>query len=90
MAQVELRMTIVTVALTQAVVLWMHMIFRLLHVQNYCCIGPMLVMCGGRCTGARAAKARYERQAQRRKKLGKKILDKNWRNSSYACTCDTE
>ena len=51
----------------------------------------MLVMCGGKCTGARAAKARYERQAQRRKKLGKKkTLDKNWRNSSYACTCNTE
>ena len=47
-------------------------------------------MCGGKCTGTRAAKARYERQAQRRKKLGKKPLHKNLRNRSYACTCDTE
>ena len=47
--------------------------------------------CGGKCMGARATKARYERQAQRRKKLGKKKpLDKNWRNSSYACTCHTK
>ena len=64
---------------------------RMLFCFMYKChLGPMLVMCGGKCTGARAAKARYERQAQRRKKLGKKPLDKNWRNSSYACTCDTE
>ena len=49
------------------------------------------MICGGECSGAKAAKARYEKRAKRLKKRGKKsAIDKNWRNSSYACTCHTE
>ena len=49
------------------------------------------MICGGECSGAKAAKARYEKRAKQLKKRGKKsAIDKNWRNSSYACTCHTE
>lgn len=50
-----------------------------------------LVRCSGKCSGAKAAEARYKRNVERLKRLGKKTnqLD-DWRNTSFVCSCNSE
>ena len=53
--------------------------------------GPALVKCSGECRGAKAAKARVKRRAERMRRMGKDphYLD-DWANTSFVCNCNDE